>query len=41
MKRIQNYKLTSQNSSRSRNNALDDLTLTKMTVARFMDTGNF
>ena len=36
MKGIQNYKLTSQNTSRSHNNAMDDLTLITMTVARFM-----
>jgi len=41
MKGIQNYKLTSQNTSRSRNNAVDDLTLIKMTVACFMGTGRF
>jgi len=41
MKGIQNYKLTSQNTSRSRNNAMDDLTLITMTVARFMRTGSF
>jgi hypothetical protein len=41
MKCIQNYKLASQNTSRSRNNALDDFSLIKMTVSRFMGTGSF
>jgi len=41
MKVIQNYKLTSQNTSRSPNNALDDLTLIKITVAHFVCTGSF
>jgi hypothetical protein len=41
IKCIQNYKLTSENNSRSRDNALDDLTVIKMAVARFMCTGSF
>jgi len=41
MKGIQNYKLTSQNTSRSRNNAMDYLTLITMTVTRFMGTESF